>query len=137
VDAPIDAVQSVFVQEVLEKCVRLSYYERVAKTIPSQPDLTSLMPPQPQPQYTYESKTNRVDAAVPLRPSSGSFLDGACVDEGLVPLADRVIEAMRLKQKVDQVMELCEEIRQFAVTNGVESKMLDTSSMETETGIFI
>eukprot|EP00158_Paraphelidium_tribonemae_P007411 Partr_v1_DN28235_c0_g1_i6_m76133 putative nuclear cap binding protein subunit 1 len=82
---------SVLVQEVLEKCVRLSYYERVTKAFPAEIDLIPWMPPQPQPSYKYAAN------------------GGA--DQVLVEVADKLLESMRLKQSDDEKLAIVEEIK--------------------------
>eukprot|EP00005_Dracoamoeba_jomungandri_P013753 CAMPEP_0174265190 /NCGR_PEP_ID=MMETSP0439-20130205/25516_1 /TAXON_ID=0 /ORGANISM="Stereomyxa ramosa, Strain Chinc5" /LENGTH=793 /DNA_ID=CAMNT_0015351511 /DNA_START=36 /DNA_END=2417 /DNA_ORIENTATION=- len=49
-----DTHKRLFVREVLENCMRLSYFERVARTIPE--DFMVLMPPKPQPEIKYTSE---------------------------------------------------------------------------------
>ena len=67
--------QTRFVMEALEKCVRMSFYERVTKSFPEGVDLSPWMPPQPQPDFTFIAEK------------------GCAIGE--VELANRLMDAMR------------------------------------------
>eukprot|EP00455_Lapot_gusevi_P007209 TRINITY_DN1308_c0_g1_i5.p1 TRINITY_DN1308_c0_g1~~TRINITY_DN1308_c0_g1_i5.p1 ORF type:complete len:896 (+),score=243.22 TRINITY_DN1308_c0_g1_i5:62-2749(+) len=60
----------VFVQEVLSACVRLSYSDRVRKTIPDA--FVPLMPANPLPRFKYANKPASASAAAPSSSSSSS-----------------------------------------------------------------
>jgi len=51
-----DTTKYTFVREVLEKCMRLSYYERIVKTIPE--SFQSLMPDRPLPSFPFDQNDN-------------------------------------------------------------------------------
>ncbi|XP_065578807.1 nuclear cap-binding protein subunit 1-like isoform X2 [Artemia franciscana] len=53
-----------FVQEVLEKCLRLSYYQRVVDIVPKEKNFEKLLPPKPEPRYKYTEDNNNVDPVV-------------------------------------------------------------------------
>lgn len=47
-------VKVIFLQEVLENCVRLSYFERVSSAFGSDAEVMKYMPPQPEPSFHYQ-----------------------------------------------------------------------------------
>lgn len=47
-----DSAKYIFVREVLERTMRLSYYEKIQKSVPNQ--FYSLLPEKPIPNYKYE-----------------------------------------------------------------------------------
>jgi hypothetical protein len=44
-----------FIKEAIEKCIRLSYFERIQKTLPE--DFQSFLPNKPAPNFKYDSGT--------------------------------------------------------------------------------
>ena len=51
-----DHIKRLFVSSVLEKCVRLAYWERVRKTIPD--NFEVMMPQKPVPHFVFEQETS-------------------------------------------------------------------------------
>jgi hypothetical protein len=53
---PKESPKSIFIREVLEKEVRLSYWDRVVKTLP--PEFVNFMPEKPNPYLKYNQGNN-------------------------------------------------------------------------------
>ena len=104
------AAKELLVRETLEKCVRLSYYERVAKTFStaasagnntqSDGDMTMFMPDQPEPSFRYASNTS--DST-----NSGSAEEQ---DPRVIAFADRFLECLRLKQSFAELKAVLQEV---------------------------
>jgi nuclear cap-binding protein subunit 1 len=56
--------QNAFVREVLDRCVRLSYWERIQKTLPD--EFSKLMPDIPQPAFRFAAIEKKADAAADI-----------------------------------------------------------------------
>lgn len=113
-DLPLHAPKSLFIQGVLEMCVRLSYFERVTKALPASGtgvEIVSLMPPQPRPFYRFESAINKIDAEALTNVEAPS--------PELISMADMIIESIRLKQPVAEMTEKVKFISSQAVEKGL------------------
>lgn len=58
-DLPMWAPQRVFVQEVLEREVRLSYWDKIKQSVENAPGLEELLPPKGAPSFRYNSEDGR------------------------------------------------------------------------------
>lgn len=118
--------------------MRLSYFERVTRVFSTDPsgasDMTSLMPPQPQPCFKYDSMDKARKRAENDRIASGGAQGTAASnvdvemdamdassyeqDPRLVAFADRFLECLRLKQPLHELQAVVTEMAAYAGTLG-------------------
>ncbi|PIK48980.1 putative nuclear cap-binding protein subunit 1-like [Apostichopus japonicus] len=84
---PEDA-KPVFIHEVLQKCLRLSYHQRLVETLPDK--FEPLIPKEPTPVFRYiDEETNQIPA---------------------LPISRKLIEAFKAKATMEQVEEILNQI---------------------------
>jgi nuclear cap-binding protein subunit 1 len=132
----MDSPKSLLVQEVLEKCVRLSYYERVSQGFATDPsgvgNMTVLMPPQPRPSFKYDSyekafkraenerasaNVARKDIEVDVMVESGAIAQ----DPRAIAFADRFLEGLRLKQPLKELQSVLKDVAAYGATLGMDT----------------
>lgn len=78
----------IFIQEVLQRCLRLSYHQRLVETLPDKYE--ALLPKEPTPIFRYiDDETNQIPA---------------------LPISKKLIEAFKAKASVEQVEEILKQI---------------------------
>jgi nuclear cap-binding protein subunit 1 len=98
-ESPRHHPAALFVRESMEKCVRLSYWERVGKQLPA--GFEVMMPCQPEPTFKYQTGT-------PF-----------AVDADSISFAQRLLESMRLKQSFEEIQPLVDEIVAYGASKGM------------------
>ena len=83
-----------FIKEVLEKCMRLSYYKRVTEIVP--PEFTALFPSEPKIQYQFAITpgVNVTDIQATLNPASKSVIaaiKNKCRDEEMMVILEELM----------------------------------------------
>lgn len=92
---PEDSAKTLLVKEVLEKCVRLSYLDRVQQVLPVELDFQKVLPPQGDQNFKYAGGKDTT------------------VDPKCLALCKRLIEGMRLKQSFDELQTTLTEIAAY------------------------
>lgn len=103
--ASADNASAQFVRDLLEHCVRLSFFERVTKALPSEPSMIPLMPVQPEPCFDYltvdETGEKNTD-----------------IDEPLAALVDRLMDGMRLRYSIPDMKQILHDVAAYGATKG-------------------
>ncbi|KAF7801834.1 nuclear cap-binding protein subunit 1 [Senna tora] len=92
-DLPKWAPQRVFVQEVLEREVRLSYWDKVKQSVENAPGLEELLPPKGGPNFSYGAEDDKENAEQALSRELNDMVKGrvpvreiiAWIDENVFP----------------------------------------------------
>lgn len=108
--APVENVNAQFVRDLLERCVHLSYFERVSKVLPSEPSMLPLMPVQPEPCFDYQTVFENGEKNAEL-------------EEALIALVDRLTDGMRLRYSVPDMKQILHDIAAYGVTKGYFLKL--------------
>ncbi|KAL5983841.1 Nucleic acid dioxygenase ALKBH1 [Asimina triloba] len=93
-DLPRWAPQRVFVQEILEREIRLSYWDKIKQSIENAPALEELLPPKGVPSFKYNSEDAAESAEFKLSTELNSMVKGkktareiiSWVDESVIPV---------------------------------------------------
>ncbi|XP_058083390.1 nuclear cap-binding protein subunit 1 [Magnolia sinica] len=98
-DLPRWAPQRVFVQEVLEREVRLSYWDKVKQSIENAPALEELLPPKGGPTFKYSAEDGGESTELTLSTELNSMVKGrktareiiSWVEENVIPLHGSIV----------------------------------------------
>lgn len=81
---PEHTAKTEFIRDLLERCVRLSYFERVQKAIP--PEFMKMMPPKPTPCFPW-----------------GESVENPHPDQSLAAIATSLIQKIQSRVQCEQV----------------------------------
>lgn len=96
---PSHSQHSILLQEILERCVRLSYHDRVIKALPAGSDFITLLPPDSEPNYRYKNSES-------------------CGSEEVFLLGAKLLKSLKNKESAKEIQSLLAELTAYGASSG-------------------